>query len=79
MLYHDPKIREVFALRKTTVEPYQGQLKDLFGLERLPCKGLRNVRALAFFSVLAYLLLVIVNIRNQQPPTQLKAVMLALR
>ncbi len=78
-LYQDPNIREVFALRKTTVEPYQGQLKDLFDLEQLPCKGLKNVRALAFFSVLAYVLLIVLNIRNRQPPTQLKAILLALR
>ena len=57
----------------------RGQLKDLFDLEHLSCKGLENVRALTCFSVLAYVLLVILNIRNQQPPTRLKAVMLALR
>jgi hypothetical protein len=78
-LYHDPCIREVFALRKTTVEPFQGQLKDLFALERLPMKSLANVRALCVFSVLSYVLLVALNLRNQQPPTQIKATMLALR
>lgn len=76
-LYQDPCSRELFALRKTTVEPFQGQLKDLFGLERLPLKRLANVRALCFFSVLSYVLLVALNL--QQPPTQVKATLLALR
>jgi hypothetical protein len=72
-------IREVFALRKTTVEPFQGQLKDLFDLEHLPVKGLSNVRALCYFSVLAYVLLVALNLRNEQPPNQIKSTLLALR
>lgn len=42
-------------------------------------KGLDNVRALCYFSVLSYVLLVALNIRKQQPPTQVKVTMLALR
>ena len=61
------------------MEPFQGQLKDLFGLERLPLKRLANVRALCYFSVLTYVLLVALNLRNQQPPAQVKATLLALR
>ena len=45
-LFHSPQAQEVYALRKTTVEPFQGYLKHLFGLEYLPVKGLLNVRAL---------------------------------
>jgi hypothetical protein len=42
-------------------------------------KGLANVRALCCFSVLAYILLVALNLRNKQPSTQIKATLLALR
>lgn len=42
-------------------------------------KGLANVHALCSFSVLAYVLLVALNLRNEQPPTQIKATLLALR
>ncbi|HEU4743514.1 MAG TPA: hypothetical protein VFS50_18140 [Meiothermus sp.] len=74
-LYHSPASpagREAFVLRKTTIEPFQGQLKDLFGLEHLPLKGLKNVRALCAVSILTYCLLVRFNLRRNHPPTQLK-------
>lgn len=78
-LFYSPEAREVYCLRKTTVEPYQGQLKDLFKLEHLPIKGLRNVRALAMLATLAYLFLVRLNLCLDRPPTQLKATLYALR
>jgi hypothetical protein len=78
-LFYSPEAREVYCLRKTTIEPYQGQLKDLFKLEYLPLKGLRNVRALAMFATLAYLFLVRLNLWLNRPPTQLKATLYALR
>lgn len=78
-LFYSPESREAYCLRKTTIEPYQGQLKDLFKLEHLPIKGLRNVRALAMLATLAYLLLVKLNLCLNRPPTQLKATLYALR
>lgn len=78
-LFHSAEAKEVYALRKTTVEPFQGQLKSLFSLEYLPIKGLLNVRTLVTLATVAYSLLVMLNIRLQRPPTQLKATMLALR
>jgi hypothetical protein len=78
-LYNDPEVREVFALRKATVEPFQGHLKDLFGLEYLPLKGLANVRALVTCAALAYLLLVYLNYRLGRNLLCLKATLLAIR
>ena len=78
-LFHAPEAREVYCLRKTTVEPYQGQLKELFELEHLPVKGLANVRALAMLATLAYLFLVRLNLLLERPPLQLKATLYALR
>lgn len=78
-LFYSPEAREVYRLRKTTIEPYQGQLKDIFKLEHLPFKGLRNVRALAMLATLAYLLLVKLNLCLKRPATQLKATLYALR
>lgn len=77
-LLQDPELREVFILRKTTVEPYQWQLKNLSGLEQLPMKGLRNVRTLCTLATLAYCLLVSLNLKLARPPLQLKATRLAL-
>lgn len=78
-LHRSPEGKEAFALRKTSVEPFQGQLKELFGLERLALKGLANVRALCIVCVLAYCLLVRLNVVLSRPPRELKATMLALR
>lgn len=78
-LFYAPESREVYGLRKTTIEPYQGQLKELFALEHLPVKGLANVRALALLATLAYLLLVKLNLLLERPPLQLKATLYALR
>lgn len=77
-LFHSREAQEVYALRKTTVEPFQGHLKHLFELEYLPVKGLLNVRALCTLATVAYSLLVLLNICLQRPPTQLKATLLAL-
>jgi hypothetical protein len=75
ILLEKPEIRQAFALPKTSVEPFQreqpvkcclvskkGQIKDLFGLERLPMKGLLNVRALRNLAVVTYCLLVLFNV-----------------
>lgn len=78
-LFRSSEAREAYGLRKTTIEPYQGQLKNLFKLEHLPFKGLRNVRALALLATLAYLLLVKLNLILGRPATQLKATLYALR
>jgi len=78
-LYQDPEVRAVFALRKTTVEPFQGRLKDLFNLEYLPIKGLANVRALVTLAATAYLLLAWFNHCLGRDLLCLKATMLAIR
>jgi hypothetical protein len=74
-LSRSPEGREALSLRKTSVEPFQGQLKELFGLEYLPMKGLKNVRALCGLAVLAYALLVRLNILLERPPRQIKNTM----
>jgi hypothetical protein len=71
--------REALVLRKTSVEPFQGQLKALFGLEYLPMKGLANVRGLVTLCVLVYALLVRLNVLLERPPLQIKSTMYSLR
>lgn len=78
-LYQDPEVRAVFALRKSTVEPFQGRLKDLFDLEYLPIKGLANVRALVTLAATAYLLLAWFNVCLGRDLLCLKSTMLAIR
>lgn len=78
-LYNDPEVREAFCLRKTTVEPFQGQLKVLFGLEYLCMKGIRNVRALVILATLAYLLLARLNHRLGLDILKLQDTLIAIR
>jgi hypothetical protein len=48
-------VREASVLRKTTVEPFQGQLEALFELEYLCLKGIGNIKTLVILATLAYL------------------------
>lgn len=78
-LYNDPEVREVFSLRKTTVEPFQGQLKYLFSLEQLCVKGIKNVRPLVLIAALAYLLLAKLNLALGLDILKLQDTLLAIR
>lgn len=78
-LYHDPEVREVFCARRTTVEPFQGHVKELFSLEYLPVKGLLNVRALVTLAVVAYMLLAQLNHRLGRDLLRLRSTLLAIR
>jgi hypothetical protein len=78
-LYNDPEVRETFSLRKTTVEPFQGQLKALFDLEYLCMKGFRNVRPLVILATLAYLLLARLNHRLGLDILKLQDTLIAIR
>ena len=79
VLYNDPEVREAFTLRKTTVEPFQGQLKYLFNLEQLRVKGIRNVRPLVLLAVLTYLLLAKLNLALGLDILKLQDTLLAIR
>jgi hypothetical protein len=78
-LFNDPETREVFTLRKVSVEPFQGHLKSLFDLEQLPVKGLNNVRALVTLAVFVYNFLAWLNLLLNRPILHLKQTLLALR
>lgn len=78
-LYNDPEVRAAFTLRKTTVEPFQGQLKNLFDLEYLCMKGLANVRTLVILATLAYLLLAKLNLRLGRDILKLQDTLIAIR
>ena len=78
-LYNDPEVRSTFALRKTTVEPFQGRLKSLFELEYLCVKGFRNVRTLVILATLAYLLLAKLNHRLGLDILKLQDTLIAIR
>jgi hypothetical protein len=78
-LFNDPDVRELFTLRKVSVEPFQGHLKTLFDLEYLPVKGLNNVRALVTLAVFVYNFLAWLNLLLNRPILHLKQTLLALR
>jgi hypothetical protein len=77
-LFNDPEVRELFSLRKVSVEPFQGHLKSLFDLEQLPLKGLKNVRALVTLAVFVYIFLAWLNHQLNRPILHLKQTLLTL-
>jgi hypothetical protein len=78
-LFSDPEVRELFTLRKVSVEPFQGHLKTLFDLEQLPVKGLSNVRSLVTLAAFVYNLLAWLNHLLKRPILHLKQTLLTLR
>ncbi len=78
-LYNDHDVREIFVHRKTSVEPFQGHLKALFGLEKLCMKGIDNVRALVSLATFAYLLLAKLNSCLELDILKLQDTLLAIR
>jgi hypothetical protein len=78
-LFNDPDVRELFTLRKVSVEPFQGHLKALFDLEQLPLKGLKNVRSLLTLATFVYNFLAWLNLLLNRPILHLKQTLLALR
>lgn len=78
-LYNDHDVREIFIHRKTSVEPFQGHLKTLFGLEKLCMKGIENVRALVSLATFAYLLLAKFNSYLELDILKLQDTLLAIR
>jgi hypothetical protein len=78
-LFNDPEVRELFTLRKVSVEPFQGHLKTLFDLEQLPVKGLNNVRSLVTLAAFVYNFLAWINLLLKRPILHLKQTLLALR
>jgi Transposase DDE domain len=78
-LFNDPDVREVFVLRKVSVEPFQGHLKSLFDLDQLPVKGLKNVRSLVLLATFLYNFLAWLNLLLNRPILHLKQTLLALR
>ena len=78
-LFNDPDVRQLFALRKVSVEPFQGHLKSLFDLEQLPLKGLNNVRSLVTLAAFVYIFLAWLNLLFDRPILHLKQTLLALR
>jgi hypothetical protein len=73
-LFNDPEVRELCALRKVSVEPFQGHLKPLFDLEHLPVQGLNNVRALVTLAVFVYNFLAWLNLLLNRPILHLKQI-----
>jgi len=71
--------RWLYARRKTSVEPFHGQLKHLFELEdRVWHRGLENNQTMLLGAIAAYQLLLTYNCCNDRPPANLQCLMDAL-
>ena len=59
--YHCKVGQELYAHRKTSIEPLFEIIKDIFGIRTVPTKGFENVQSFVLTSVLVYQLAVYYN------------------
>ena len=65
----------VYQSRSTSVEPFIGRIKSLFGLDPLPDKGKKKAHLLILGSVLAYQLIVLYNAKTHRKLGAVKEVL----
>lgn len=70
--YESEAGQAIYGLRGVTVEPLIGQIKDVFGLDPLPVRGLRRASALYLLCVLIYQLVLCLNHLDSRPLREIK-------
>jgi len=71
--------QSIFKKRATTIEPFFGQIKDIFSLEaKLPMKGLNRVRSLVLTCIFTFQCAVYFNIQHDLPPMRVKHLIWAM-
>jgi hypothetical protein len=70
--------RKIYSQRSKTIEPLFGHIKELFGIERLSLKGLKNVQSFLSLCVWTYQTLVYYNYIYQRPLKRLKDLVCAV-
>jgi hypothetical protein len=71
--FYKSKLGQKLYKRRTDLERLNGQLKDLFLIDPLPVRGLKNVRVWISLVMLAYLACVYYNCINGRRPRAIKS------
>ena len=73
MFFYESELGQlVYSWRTKSVEPLIEQVKDVFGIDPLPVRGLSKAKTLVLLSVLLYQLMVYYNVQVGRPPRELK-------
>ena len=70
--YESEAGQSIYGLRSVTVEPLIGQIKEVFGLDPLPMRGLERASALYLICILVYQLVVYLNHLQGRPLRDIK-------
>jgi len=71
--FFSKKGQAIYKKRATTIEPFFGQIKDIFSLEgKLPMKGLNRARNLVLTCIFTFQCAVYLNVKNNLPAMRVK-------
>lgn len=76
--YRTKMIRKRYSQRAKTIEPLIGHIKELFNIEKLKIKGLKNVQSFLSLCVWIYQTLIYYNFICQRPLRRLKDLVCAV-
>lgn len=71
--FYQSKLGQKLYKRRTDIERLNGQLKDLFLIDPLPIRRLKNVQTFVNLTMLAYLAAVYYNHQNSRKPRAIKS------
>lgn len=77
-IYRSKTGRKIYSQRSKTIEPLYGHIKDLFDIEKLKIKGLKNVKSFLALCVWVYQTLIYYNFIYQRPLRRLKDLVCAV-
>lgn len=77
-LYRSKMGRKRYSQRSKTIEPLYGHIKELFDIEKLKVKGLKNVKSFLSLCVWIYQTLIYYNFIYQRPLRRLKDLVCAV-
>ena len=77
-IYKSKTGRKIYPQRSKTIEPLFGHIKELFGIEKLQLKGLKNVQSFLSLCVWVYQALIYYNFIYQRPLKRLKDLVCAV-
>jgi hypothetical protein len=73
VLFYESKLGQlVYSWRMKSIEPLIEQLKDVFGIDPLPVRGLAKTRSIVLLCVLLYQLVVYYNHLTGRPLREVK-------
>lgn len=77
-VYRSKTGRKIYSQRSKTIEPLYGHIKDVFDIEKLKLRGLKNVQTFLSLCVWIYQTLIYYNFIYQRPLRRIKGLVCAV-